>query len=169
MSDDQTPADGVKSAGGVDLAESEAVGVEGKGEGHRVCRCLGSLDETLRGIHRLLTRTRVHQAEDQTSLDEGGGVAAALELGAAPLDPPFGMAASHVRAADDAVEGVWQRVAASCKNYLGSVGVADALVDPSGHPSLRCDRIQGREQGVVGCPGGFDDLFGPRDGFNLFD
>ena len=61
-------------------------------------------------------------------------------LGAAPLDPPFGMAASHVRAADDAVKGVRQRVAASYKNYLGSVGVADALsIRPAiQHSGCRC-------------------------------
>ena len=62
LSDHQAPAGGVKRAGGVGLAEGEAVGEERKREHIRVCRCLGSLDETVRGGHRLLTGTGDHQA-----------------------------------------------------------------------------------------------------------
>ena len=93
---------------------------------------------------------------------------AALKLGAAPLDPPFGMAARHVRAADHAVDGGRQHVTALCENDLGGVGVADAVIEPSGQVTQRCDRIQGRKPWVVGDPGGFNEFFGPAARLIIF-
>ena len=127
LSDHQTSAEGVKSAGGIRLAEGVAVGEERQREHERVCRCLGSLDETIRGGHRLLTGTGVHQADKPGMPGCGRESGPRCELGAAPLDPPFGLADVRVHSTEHAVEDVRQHIAALCKNHLGGVAVADAV------------------------------------------
>ena len=50
-----------------------------------------------------------------------------------------------------------------------SSAVVDSRLDPSGHPALRRDHVEGREPGVVDGAGGFDELFGPGDRLIIFD
>jgi hypothetical protein len=57
LSDHQTPAEGVKRPDGICVTESETVGSERPREHVRVACCLCSLDEAIRGIHRLPTGT----------------------------------------------------------------------------------------------------------------
>ena len=90
------------------------------------------------------------------------GVAAACELGAAPLDPPFGLADDRVRSAEHALEAERHLVvAATADHQLAGVGVADSLLDPSGNPALRRHHVQEREPGMVDGAGGLDELLGP--------
>ena len=57
LSDHQTPAQGVKRPDGIRVTESDTVGSERPREQQRVACCLRSLDEAIRGIHRLPTGT----------------------------------------------------------------------------------------------------------------
>ena len=47
----------MEDAGGIGVTESQTVGTEHPREPERVACCLGSLDEAIRGIHRLPTGT----------------------------------------------------------------------------------------------------------------
>ena len=96
-------------------------------------------------------------------------VATACELGAAPLDRPFGLADVHVRTAEQALDAERHLVAATADHRLAGVAVADSRLDPSGHEALRRHHIQGREPGMVDGAGGLDELFGPGDRLVIFD
>ena len=89
MRDHQTPADGGKRPDGIRVTESQTVGTEREREHGRVACCLGSLDEAIRGIHRLPTTTGPCKGGNQPSPDVDVGVAAACELGAAQFGPPL--------------------------------------------------------------------------------
>ena len=92
MGDHQAPAQGVTRAVRIGVAEGEAVGEQRVREHIRVAGGLGGVDQTVRGGHRLVSGTGDRQREDQGCPGEGVGVATACELGAAPLDRPFGLA-----------------------------------------------------------------------------
>jgi hypothetical protein len=64
------------------------------------------------------------------------GVATARELGAAPLNTPFGLANVHICAANPALDAVEHLVAAIAENRLGGVAVADSGLGSSGHVAL---------------------------------
>jgi hypothetical protein len=83
LSDHQTPAQGVKRRDGICVTESRTVGSERPREHVRVACCLRSLDEAIRGIHRLLTGTGRGKGDNQKCPDGDVGVTAACELGAA--------------------------------------------------------------------------------------
>ena len=70
LCDHQAPAQGVQRADGIGVAEGKAVGESANESMNGFARCLGGLDEAVRGSHRLLTGTGVHQAENQASPDE---------------------------------------------------------------------------------------------------
>ena len=97
---------------------------------------LGGVDQTLRGSHRLILGTRDLQRDDQDCPGECASVATARELGAAPLNTPFGLADVHVCAANPALNAVKHLVAAIAENRLGGVAVADSGLGPSGHVAL---------------------------------
>ena len=89
------------------------------------------------------------------------GVAAACELGAAPLGQPLGLPDDQVRHSKQAFGAVRQRIAAPADNDLPGVAVADSCLDPSGPEALRRNRVQERQPGVVDRTGGLDQLFSP--------
>ena len=91
MSDHQTPAEGVKRPDGIRFMESHTVGTERPREQVRVACCLRSLDQAIRGIHRLPTGTGKCKGGNQPCPDVDVGVTAACELGAAQLGPPLGL------------------------------------------------------------------------------
>jgi hypothetical protein len=123
LSDRQTPAEGVERPDGICVAERKAVRTERVREQERVARWLGRLDQPTRGNYRFLTRTGEHERPSQACLDVDIGVAAALEPGAAHLDPPLGLAAEQIRTSKHAFEAVWQRIAAPRENDLPRVAV----------------------------------------------
>ena len=133
VSDHQTPAQGVNRRDGICVAESETVGPERQRRARRVAGCLGSLDEAIRGSHRLLTGTADCQCDDQACRVCDVGVAAACELGAAQLDQPLGLAdepGTQLPSMPSMPYG--SAVAATAENDLAGVAVADSRLDPSG-------------------------------------
>ena len=91
------------------------------------------------------------------------GVAAACELGAAPLGQPLGVPDGEVGSSKQRFAAVRQRLAAPAENDLACVAVADSRLDPSGRVALRCNRVQERQPRVVDGAGGLDQLFSPGD------
>ena len=118
LGDHQAPAQGVQRADGIGVAEGEAVGEQRERERTRVAGGLGGLDQAVRGGHRLLTGTGDRQCDDQACPGECVGVATACELGAAPLDPPFGLADVHVRSAEQALDAERHLVAATARSTV---------------------------------------------------
>src|ERR1700761_9406309 len=88
-------------------------------------------------------------------------VATAYELGAAPLNPPIGLADGQIHRAKHAPGTEWQFLAGTADHQLAGVTVADRLLDPSRHVAPRRQHVQEREPGMVDGPGGLDELFGP--------
>ena len=91
LSDHQTPTEGVKRPDGIRVTKSRTVGTERQREHGRVACCLRSLDEAIRGIHRLPTGTGHCKGGNQPCPEVHVVVAAACELGAAPLGHPLGL------------------------------------------------------------------------------
>src|ERR1700742_2169044 len=90
------------------------------------------------------------------------GVAAACELGATPLDRPFGLADGHVHTAERALEAERHLAAASADHRLPGIGKAEShLLDPSIPVALRCQHVKSREPGMVEGAGGLDELLAP--------
>ena len=58
LSDHQAPAQGLKRADGIGVAESEPVGEKRERERQRVAGGFGGVDQAVRGGHRLLMRNR---------------------------------------------------------------------------------------------------------------
>jgi hypothetical protein len=70
------------------------------------------------------------------------GVAAACELGAAPLGQPLGLPDGQVYKSKHAFAAVRRRIAAPAENDLAGVAIADSRLDPSGREALRRNRVQ---------------------------
>ena len=130
--DDQAPAQGVQRAVGICVAEGQTIGEERERKHIRVAGGFGGVDQTARGGHRLVKATGDRQCDDQACRGECVGVAAARELGATPLDPPFGLADDRVRAAEQPSMPNGTSPAAAIDNHLTGVAVADSRLDPSG-------------------------------------
>src|SRR4029077_20387609 len=106
--------------------ESHTVGTEGQREQVRVAYCLRSLDEAIRGIHRLPTGTGHCKGVNQPCPDVDVSVAAACELGAAQLGQPLGLPDDEVDKSKHGFDAVRRRVAAHAENDLPSLAVADS-------------------------------------------
>ncbi len=161
MSDHHAPAHGLPRTVGIGVAEGVAVGVQRERERIRVVGGFGGVDQTVRGSHRLVIGTGDRQCDDQGCPGECMGVATACELGAAPLDPPFGLADVQVCTAEPALDAEGHLVAVIADNRLTGVAVADSRLDPSDHPALRRHHIQERKPGMIDGAGGLDEFFGP--------
>ena len=96
--------------------------------------------------------------------DESVRVATACELGAAPLDRPFGLADGQIRAGKTPSRPNGTSSRPVPHHRLAGVAVADSRLDPSGVEAQRRHHVQEREPGVVDGAGGFDELFGPGIG-----
>ncbi len=156
LSDRQSPAAGFQRAVGIGVAEREPVGGEGVCERIGVSGGLGGVDQAVRGGSRLLTGTGERQCEYEACPGECVGVATACELGAAPFDRPFGLTYGKVRSGERTLGPNGTSLRSLATDHLTGVAVADSRVDPSGHPALRRDHVQGREPGVVEGAGGLD-------------
>ena len=96
------------------------------------------------------------------------GVAAACELGAAPLDASFGLADGQVHSAERAL-AAGRHLTATADHRLSGLGIADSLLEPSGREALRRDQVQSREAGMVDGAGRLDELLGPGDRLIILD
>src|SRR5262245_24375817 len=98
------------------------------------------------------------------------GIAAACEVGATPLDRPFGLADGHVHTAERTLEAERHLAAASADHRLTGVGITDSLLlDPSSPVALRYVHVQSREPGMVEGAGGLDELLAPGYRLIIFD
>jgi hypothetical protein len=114
----------------IGVAEGKPVALKCVRERTRVAGGLGGVDQTVRGDPRLVLEPGDRQCEDQAYPSECVGVATVCELGAAPLDLPFGLPDVQVRRAKHALSTVGHPVAAIAHRHLASVAVADSRLDP---------------------------------------
>ena len=160
MGDHQAPAQGVKRAVGIGVAEGEPVGEKRERERKGVAGGFGGVDQTVRGGHRLVTATGDHQATTRAARMSAWVSRPRASWARHHSTAPFGLADGQVRTAKQALDAVRHR-RGSCRDASGRRRVADSRLDPSGQAALRRDHIQEREPGMVDGAGGFDQLFGP--------
>ena len=142
LGDHQTPAQGVQRADGIGVAESEAVGEQRKREptGCRLPRRPRS-DHSRQPSPPHRNRPIV-SAMTRACPGECVGVAAACELGAAPLDHRSGWPMYRYTPPSQPSMPYGHLIAATAENRLAGVAVADRRLDPSGRVALRRHHVQ---------------------------
>src|SRR6478736_9144143 len=97
----------------------------------RVAGGFGCLDKSGCGGHHLVRGPDERKCDDQAGPSRCVSVATACELGAVPLDGPFGLAGVRVGTSEPVVDAVGHLVAVIADNRLPGVAVADRSLDPS--------------------------------------
>ena len=97
LGDRQAPAQGITRAVGIGVAEGEAVSEQRVRERNWVAGGFGGVDQTFAAAIASSREPAIVSAMDQACPGESVSVATACELGAAPLDRPFGLADGQIR------------------------------------------------------------------------
>jgi hypothetical protein len=111
--------------------------------------------------------TRRQQCDDRAGPGRCVSVATAYELGAAPLDRPFGLADIQVLSTQHGLESEGNLAAATAHCRPPGVAELDGLLESPHKPAQRGRHIQEHEPRMNDGLGGRDQLLRPRDGLAI--